>query len=795
MSNEKDIFDFKQYYLIVIKYWYIAVLILFVAYIYAWFNIRYATPIYQVKNSIQIKDKSNNVQKQLYDGSSFFQTTKNLNNEIELIKSYNQVLAVLKELDFVWEYTVHGSIKDISIYRTEPFRLVVDSNFVPIHSVFSIKPINENECIVNFNYQSSQWYSLKEYKLRDSILIPVNLKDVKVSFGDTIIQGMLKFSIQKTPQFNSQSIGQEFSVIARDLHYLTKVYKSKLNATRAEKSSIITLTSSGPLVEKEAVFLNKVAEVYIRKDLSDKNQIATNTINFIDAQLNIISDSLDISSEGLQSYKETNKVYAISEQAQNIMSQIKDIEEKKLSQEIQLRYYSYLNDYIHSEKETGDLVAPSTININDPILSNLVSQLIQLYQEKNTLQYTSSEKSANYKSLQLKINSIREALIETSSNLVHTTKLSINDLNNRIYILENELSKIPEKERALLNIQRKHTINDNIYNYLLQKRAEASIARASSLSDAFVVEFARTDEYSLVAPISKSIYTKYLLVAVALIVFFIFLYSKMDNKIKSKEDAHVISGIPVLGSIFLVSESEEKSKTVYSGHSLLTESFRSLRTNLQFLIKNKKNSVIGVTSCISGDGKSFCSQNLAKVYAISGKKTLLIHGDLRKPFELSYPYLSPVTKGLSEYLIEQATLSDIIHSSGLDNLDVIVPGILPPNASELFASEIMGHLVDELRKKYSLIIIDSPPIGIVSDYLSLLEYIDVNLFVIRHDYTPKANVEDLKSIYKKDLVKEAGWIVYNGEKGKGNSYNYAYKYNYIGESTQQPWWKKWVKVK
>ncbi|MFN8416244.1 MAG: polysaccharide biosynthesis tyrosine autokinase [Cytophagaceae bacterium] len=794
MAEDKDIIDFKSIGRTFVKYWYLAFLILTLCWIYSWFTVRYFTPIFQVKNSIQIKDKATNTsqRQQLYDGSSFFQITKNLNNEMELMKSYNQVQSVLKELDFTWEYMVAGSIKDLELYHNQPFLLIVDSNLVPTNAPFNVVAVSDKEYIIDFSYNGKQWYNLNSFSYNDSIGIPVQLQSKKFVFGDTITSGLLKYTIVKTPFFTSQTIGQKYTIIARDLHYLTKLYKNKLVTAKGDRSSIVNLSSTGTIVEKEVVFLNTVAKVYIDKDLADKNQIATNTINFIDAQLNIISDSLDFTSEGLQTYKEANKIYAISEQAQDLMTQIRSLEEQKLTLEIQLRYYLYLNDYINSGNETVDLVAPSTININDPILSNLVGQLIALYQEKNTLQYTSSEKSANYKALVSKISATRDALLETSRNLVKTTKLSISDFNSRVSVLEKELSKMPEKERALLNIQRKHTINDNIYNYLLQKRAEASIARASSLSDAFIVEYARPDEYIQVAPVSKSIYTKNILIGTGMILVLLVVYSTLDNKIKTKEDASSFTTLPVLGSIFYVDDSEEKSKTVYAGHNLLMESFRSLRTNLQYLVKGKKQVVIGVTSCISGDGKSFCSQNLAKVYALSGKKTILIHGDLRKPFELKYPFLNESIKGLSEYLIEAVSLKDIIYPSGEANLDVVIPGAIPPNASELFASEQMTQLIHNLKKDYDYVIIDSPPVGIVSDYLSVVNEVDINLFVIRHDYTPKHSLMELKSIATRHAEKkDANWIIYNGERTKGKGYNYAYSYNYFGGKNQKPWWKFW----
>lgn len=787
--EEKDIIDYKKYLRILSKFWYVGLVILTTTFFVAYFKIRYATPIYKVSTTLQLKDKSSYTSnsKNFLEGASMFQPYKNLKNEIELIKSYNRIQLVMKELDFMWEYQIKGSIRNIDIYKKKPFEIVTDSGFVVTNVPVTIKILSEESVLITAAVPSVPLYDPISDKYIDSVSQPM-VVERKAKFGENVAFGLFQFKINKTQHFTSGNIDNEFIVIARDLHYLTKLYKSKISISESEKSSIINISSSGAIVEQEVDFLNKLSQVYINKELEEKNRIATNTISFIDSQLNIISDSLKNTEGNIQAFKEKNKMYAIGQEAEATYVQLADLEAKKLELEIQLRYYEYLKEYLNADKEITDLVAPSTINISEGVLNTLVTELIALYQQKNTLKYSNSEKSPQYQTTLIRIKATKEALLETTSNLVKTSRSTIGDLNQRISKLEMEMTKIPSKERNLINIERQHTINDNIYNYLLQKKAEASIARASNLSDAFVVESPREDEFVQIAPVTQKIYMNHLLIGFAISILLVIVYGRLDKKVHNKEEIESLTGVSVLGTIPFSMDLDDKK--VHSGHGRITESFRSIRTNLQFLLQGKKTFMIGLTSCISGDGKSFCSENLARAYAISGKKTLLIKGDLRKEINPQDHLVTENYVGLSEYLIGAASLEQIIHQvPDINNLSIILPGPVPPNASELFASAQMEEFLETVKKLFDVVVLDSPPIGLVSDYISVLKYVDVNLYVVRYEYTPKDALEAIKTIKLRQDVNASHTILFNGIKGRMvGPYSY---YGYGQTKISEPkWWKR-----
>jgi tyrosine-protein kinase Etk/Wzc len=798
LSQEKDQIDFKQYYRILSTFWYVPILILILSLLYSFYKIRYSTPIYQINGTIQVKDKSTHAYgaESFLEGASMFQSFKNLNNEIEVIKSYPQVQAVVKELDFNVSYFVKGSLRDIEIYRQSPVEIDFDSGFVPTKAIISVEIIDADHYKYSFKSPSTPLYNRVLDRYTDTVIAPIEIYNEEHNFGELVNLGLIHFRLNKT--FYAQNLvhGKVYIIQPRDLNSIVREYKNKVEIVlKTEKSSILKITSKGSSISKEVAFINKLVEVYITRQLSEKNEIATNTINFIDSQLKIIADSLNLTENDLQSFKSTNQIYNISEEALALFERLQEMESQKLNIELQNRYYEYLVNYINTEGEFTDLVAPSTINIEDALLATLVEQLVALYQERKGIRYTSSEKSPAYQAVLIKIRTAKEALLENATNILKSSRFAIADLNDKIQVMEDKLATFPKKERDYIAIQRKFTINDEIYNYLLQKRAEASIARAANLSDASVIDAARSDDAVMIEPKPVNIYAFSIFSSLAISILFIAVYSLYDNKVQVKEDIDKLTGIPLIGAIEQVDVDNEE-KLVYGKFNSLTESFRSIRTNLQFYLKGRPSFVIGVTSCVSGDGKTFCSLNLARIYAIGGKKTLLVCGDLRKKMDnLKYgiPYEA---KGLSEYLIGNTTLDQIIHKINTDNLYIIPSGPMPPNSSELLASGKTALLIEEVKSMFDVIIFDSPPVGLVSDYVSIMDYLDLNLYVIRFNHTPKIALEVLEYLKSKTADKAPHAVVFNGIKAGlmakySYAYGYIYSYGYDGMPVpRRKWWQK-----
>jgi len=346
------------------------------------------------------------------------------------------------------------------------------------------------------------------------------------------------------------------------------------------------------------------------------------------------------------------------------------------------------------------------------------------------------------------------------------------------------VQKLPGTERQMIDIQRKFTINDQIYTFLLEKRAEAGITRASNTSDHKILDIARPENAVIVKPKISINYMMALVIGGAFPLLLIILIEFFDNKINSRKDIENSTNVPVLGSIGH-NKNISELPVIETPKSALTESFRALRANLKFLLKEKERKVIAISSTISGEGKTFCSVNLAAIIAMSGKKTLLISLDLRKP-KIHKIFNLENQEGVSTYLIGKSDYTSIIHKTNINNLFVATSGPVPPNPAELIGAEEMAVFIDKLKKDFDNIIIDTPPVAVVSDALLLKDFVDIYLFMVRQDFSNKNVLQLLNNLYTKRDIKNM-YILINDVQVKGYygynyyGYDYGYGYEYYGK--------------
>jgi len=351
---------------------------------------------------------------------------------------------------------------------------------------------------------------------------------------------------------------------------------------------------------------------------------------------------------------------------------------------------------------------------------------------------------------------------------VNTSNITIQDIDSRIAKLNAQISKLPTTEKELINIQRKFDINDDIYTFLLQRRSAAEIARASNSPDYDVVDPAKLSSVVQVAPKKKMIFLGAFFLGLMFPIGLILLKDVVNERIIDKREVEKSTNFPLLASI---ARNEKRSMIPVSDFpkSLISESFRSLRTSLQFFHKNDGKHKFLVTSSFSGDGKTFVAINLAIAYSYFGKRTLLLEFDLRNPKISSYMKINN-TRGLSSYLINDAKLEDIIQNTGINNLDIITSGELPPNPVELMASENTKNLMEILESIYDYIIIDSPPIGIVTDSYLLMSYSDINIFTVRLNHTNKKLFVSLMKDIEQKEIQNFGVVVNDDEEQMQSSY-------------------------
>lgn len=537
---------------------------------------------------------------------------------------------------------------------------------------------------------------------------------------------------------------------------------------------------------QEAEYLNKLMEVYRQQGLDYKNETAENTIEFIDNQIKLISDSLRHAENRLEDFRLTNKLIDLSSEGSAVKTKLESYSQEKISTELQKQYYDYLASYIKTRNESGEIISPSLMGVTDQLFVGLVNELGTLQKQKKQLMYNLSANQPEINLINSKIEDTRAALEENLRNCLINIGRILVDINSRITSVEKDLNKLPGTERKFINIQRTYDLNNTVYTFMLEKRSEAGISKASTVSSSRIIDPAEPFNASRVSPKQKRNYIFALILGLFVPGLYIYLTDLFHNKIIDKKDIERGTQVPIIGFVGHNSTKNEIPVLSKPGSSL-AESFRSIRTNLKYYLNGENKAVISVTSTISGEGKTFVSLNLAVVLAMLGKKTLLASLDLRKPKLDSI--LNPEDKnGLSHFLIGEASYNEIIHQTDISNLFFVPTGDVPPNPTELIETEKMNQFMTKARGEYDFIVLDTPPVGIVSDALLLGEYADVNIFVIRQRFSFKSTLELIQNIFLKKELKNltiavndihiSGYYGYGLRYGYGFYEGYGYNYGY-----------------
>ncbi|MBW8049694.1 MAG: polysaccharide biosynthesis tyrosine autokinase [Cytophagales bacterium] len=778
-QEQEETIDIKALFFKFYRHWHYFVIAILVALSTAFIIIRYSERIYKVSATVLIRDESNTSlgAENLMEELELFSRRTNLENEIGVLRSYNMINNAISKLDFDVSYFSEGRIRSVQRYKDFPFRVELDSTSSQLIDVrFYLKSLSNGKYQIKAKQDDILVYDRVDNKVFRKKDEEVNINKT-FNFYQPFKSENLAFTIYPQQVTNAHyKKSDKFYFVINDLDKVVEDYRNKITIESINRNaSILELTVEGPVVEKEIDFINKLAEVYIGSGLDEKNQIAINTINFIDDQLTGIIESLQRTEKELELFRATNKIMDLSYAATNAFDKLEELESQRGIFILKTKYYEYILDYLENDNDIYQIVAPSAVGIDDPLLNNLIGELSKFNAEKNALSYSAKEKNPYLKVLGLKIESTKRSLVENINNLINSTKISVSDIDDRIAVIENSINRLPNTERRLVNIQRQFNLNDNIYTYLLEKRAEAGIAKASNTPDNRIVDNARVAGKGPVSPSIPLFFTVALVSAFIFPTIYIILKDILNDKIIDKKDLEDNTKIPILGAVGH-SATGRAGIVIENPKSAIAESFRSLRINLQYLAAGKDKKVIAIISSISEEGKTFCAINLASILAFSGKKILLFGTDLRKP-KIHDDFNIDNKIGLTTYLIGKCSVADMTQSSKVENLDIITSGPIPPNPAELLGIPPMDELMKQLKSRYDYIVLDTPPIGLVSDYFVLMKYVDVNIYIVRHNYTNKNLLSKINDLYDSGRINNLS-IIINDIKPVGIGYGYGYRYGY-----------------
>jgi len=781
--------DYKKIVLNFFKYKYYFIFTVVVACTIAYAINKYSQPLYTNYSSILIAEEEKNAFMNSSDivggGFGLFSGIKNVENELAILTSYNIINDAVEELNLEITYGIEKNLfpvdfinytSDEELYQNSPIQVILDQTHLqPIYVKIYVDIINDSTFKLSIEGYDISLYDYISESIHGSI------DTLKVSgvfkFGEKIKTDQLSFSVHLNKSFFYRlNKGQRYFFTMNSISGLTRSYQARLSvSTTSSTSSIIIVSLHGKHPQKLTDFLNNLTEVYQEKNLEKKNNKAFNTVKFIDARISDIADSLTFAENRLQHFRSANQVMDMSFQGQKLFERMSVLENERVSITIQQQYYAYIKEYFKKNDDVSDLLAPSSMEIQDPLLSGLINELLSVNSERMNYLQKSNSKNLFLKDLEIQISNLKNTILENIDYNSNRSVILLQEIDSRIAKMNGQISTLPKTERELIGMERQFKLNDAIYTFLLQKRAEAQIARASNAPDYEIIDKALFFRTRLISPKSSMNYLIALFLGLLIPFSLILIKDFFNDKVTDIKEIENMTSLSIIGHVH---HNKTKSTAIIRDYpkSPLADSFRSIRTNLQFFSDGVDKMTILITSSMSGEGKSFCSINIASVYALLGKKTVLVGFDLRRP-ALFADFKLNNERGITSFLIRNARLNEIIQKTQIENLDLISAGPIPPNPVELIASKRTDELFDELRKMYDYIIIDSAPIGAVTDSFLLFKYADVNVFAIRHNFTLKDNLQNnLKSIVDKKVNNVS--LLINDITVKKNSYGYSYQSKY-----------------
>ena len=722
--------------------------------------IKFKLPVYEASASVLIQESNQPAMKvEDFLMGDLFGDQANIATEKGIIGSRSVMFQTIRELDLGVSYYNTSVLPYLPRYKKQPFIVVVDStSVIPgwiYDKPFSLSFVNDKSFKISISTEDDNKKEFSYNAVHD--------------FGKRIITDQFQFFVKVDPSIVRNEDYDDFEFIIHSESRQVNEYLTRLKIESPDKdATIVKLTFQDEIPQRAVDILNKLCEVYINLDIQDKTSVASLTLQFVDEQLEKTSEVVKSIEAELQEFKEENKTVNLSEESKSFLDRLNTMDVEKMKSDIELRSLNNLYNYVSSNVDMTEM-APSALGIPDPLLIELISKFQELQDKRKSLSYGVKSVTPAVRVIDQQIADTRASLLENIRNIQSNVKSTNQTLTKQLRDYESRIRQVPEIERDLLSIQRKFEVNQNIYIYLLQKKAETSIAKAAAISDNKILDQAVLSEEP-VEPNKRAVLLLGLLLSGILPLSGIFLQKFFRTTVGSREELTRLTDIPILG---VVGHAKQTDNLIvqHQPKSRIAEAFRSVRTNLQFFGGGNGNKIILITSSVGGEGKSFVTINLASVLAMQDYKVLIVGLDLRKP-KLFQDYNISNDEGVSTYLIGNGSLNQLIKPTGVANLDMIPSGPIPPNPSELISKPEMEKMFAELSDKYDFIVVDTPPVGIVSDAFLLMKHSHINVYVVREGYSRKEYITSLNDQFHEGRFKNLCLLM--NDSGFGKSYGYGY---------------------
>lgn len=750
IDNKRTLFQIFQDYL---KYRYWILLSLLCFSIFGFLYSKTQVPEFNLSIKLLIKDDGKSGDKNVLQQLDLYSTDKIIDNEIQILKSDMLMEKVVKNLQLQTSYFADEKFKKTELYKRLPFKIEL------------IKPSGK---AYEQNWGVNKW---------DNNTITFDGKEIQFNHPVSTAAGIILVTHQPYSSEYYTSVSVSFNTYEN----LARIFNSSLSiAPSSKQSTVLFITIEDSSSDRGKDILNELANVYSQFSIENKNKTISNTLSFIESRLSSVASDLSNVEQNVQRYKSSNNITDISSQASAFLNNIQTNDSQIAQIDLGFSILKNLEDYLKGGT-LDQMKVPALQGITDPTLTALVNELSAAQLKKESLLRTVPQTNPVVNSLNDQIKALKVTILQTVDNVRSGMKLNRQFLSQSNAKFGSLVKSVPTKERQLVDVMRDRDIKNNLFIFLLQKREEAAMSLAATVSDSQTIDAAKSTGMFF-KPAKNVIYIAFLSLGLLIPVGIIYLISALDSTVRNKFDIVEITNTPILGQI---SRSDDSNPlvTIEKPRSMVSEEIRALRTNLAFVLPDPEQKVILFTSNVSGEGKSYVSLNLAASLASTGKKVVVLELDLRKPkFNSMLGFEGGL--GLSNYLIGQVPLSEIKKTlPGLPNYTILTSGVVPPNPAELLLSHRVEELLLELRKDYDYILLDAPPIGLLADAQILSKHANCTMFLVRYGYTRKVNIADIENFRRRKIFKRLS-IVFNSVENKGLGYGYGYGY-YENESDKR----------
>ena len=747
----------------------------------AWAYLYMSTPVYNISATVLIKDDkkgggagmSTELENLGLDG--LISSSQNIDNEIEVLRSKTIAKEVVEDLGLYISYTDKDEFPSRNIYKTSP----VQVSLTPQEADLLEKPM-----IVEMTLQ------------------PQGGMDVNVKIGDDEYQkhfeklpavfptdrGTLAFFLTPDSISSSKRTLEETTDSEKTTRNITATINKPLAVAKAycknmtieptsKTTSVAVISLKNSNVQRGKDFINKLLEMYNINTNNDKNEVAQKTAEFINERISIISKELGSTEKDLESFKRGAGITDLTSDAQIALTGSAEYEKKRVENQTQINLLQDLQKYMQNE---GYEVLPSNIGLQDLNLAAAINRYNDVLVERKRLLRTSTENNPTIINLDTSISAMKENVQVSLDRVLRGLFITKADLDREANRYSRRISEAPGQEREFVSIARQQEIKAGLYLMLLQKREENAITLAATANNAKIIDDAIADE-APVSPKGKMIYLIALVLGVGIPVGVIYLLELTKFKIEGRSDVEKLTNVPIVGDIPLTDEKQGAIAVFENQNNLMSETFRNIRTNLQFMLENDKK-VILVTSTVSGEGKSFISANLAISLSLLGKKVVIVGLDIRKPGLNKVFNIPRKEVGITQYLANpEKNLMDLVQLSDVSkNLYILPGGTVPPNPTELLARDGLDKAIETLKKNFDYVILDTAPVGMVTDTLLIGRVADLSVYVCRADYTHKNEYTLINELAEKDKLRSLCTVI-NGLDLKKRKYGYYYGYGKYGK--------------